>query len=308
MSSEWKLLASESQTLPRAKAIELATKHANLSPSPVERKLEPGRVKKLVWVIRHGLHIPFCWATVEWEGKRLRMNGQHSSTAIVEIGSELPDSLSFHVDHYEATSRGGMVELFRQFDQRWSGRTANDIAGAYQGLTPDLADCNRRAMKSAAEAVAWVLKNVEGLEGIPSGDDTYDLFSAERYWPFFRWFDGIYNHRPELLHKQVIAAMYHTYEASQSSATQFWREISFGQEHFTDDSKPGAVLIGELIRAREDRDFKEKEFETISAYYKKSIKAWNAFCNGDRISTLKVAKGKGWPVVSKPGEVESEAA
>lgn len=106
---------------------------------------------------------------------------------------------------------------------------------------------------------------------------------------------------------EVMAAMFKAHERSQSGATHFWRDVSFGLEYFTDDNLPGAVLIAELSRALEDKDFREKEFGRPAIYYKKAIKAWNAFCAGQRISTLKVGKEKGWPEAAHYRE-ETEAA
>lgn len=302
----WNLVKSESFTLPREKALEFAAKHAGLAHSPVEREVDPNRVKKLAHIIRNGMALPFNWATVKHDGRLVRMNGQHSSAAIIEVGAEIPDSLAFHMDQFQATDRKDMVELFRQYDQRWSSRTAADIAGAYQGLVPDIAGCSRKVMKVAAEALSWCQRMVEGVDA-PTGDNTYDLLHDERFVPFFLWVNGIVNGRKELLKKEVMAAMYKTHDASQSGATKFWREVSFGPDYFTDDMTPGAVLIGELNRALEDKDFRDKDFETPVMYYKKAVKAWNAFCAGQRISTLKVAKGKGWPEVSRCGDQEEAA-
>ena len=305
---QWRLIKSECFTLSKAKALELATKHSSLPRSPVERPFDARRAKRIVDIIRNGLALPFQWATVDYDGGKLRMNGQHSSTGIVEIGPDLPDKLSFHLDHFEADSREGMVELFRQFDPRWSMRTAVDIAGAFQGLVHEIADCNRKVMKVAAEAISWFKRTVEGAEGIPTGDETYDLLHQEMYLPFYVWLNGITNGRRELLKKEVIAAMYSSFDASQAGATEFWREVSYGPDYFTDDMEPGAVLIGELCRAAEERDFKEKEFAQAATYYKKAVKAWNAFCAGQRISSLKVTKQKGWPDVARYGDSEDDSA
>jgi hypothetical protein len=304
--SNWSLLRSESQALARASALEFAAKHAGMPHSPVEREVDPNRVKKLVAIIRAGLALAFNWATVEYEGRTVRMNGQHSSAAILEVGADCPDRLTFHLDHYQAKDRKGMVDLFRQFDQRWSSRTAADVAGAFQGLIPEIVDCNRKVTKLAAEAISWCTVRVEGGEA-PTGDNTYDLLHDSRYVPFILWLNGVINGRKELMKKQVIAAMYRTHDASQSGATKFWREVSFGPDYFSDDMAPGAVLIGELSAALEDKDFRAKEFDTEGSYYKKAVKAWNAFCAAQRIGSLKVSKGKGWPEVSRYGDHEEAA-
>lgn len=302
----WKLVKSESLTLARDKALEFAARHQALPRSPVEREVRPENVKKLVGVLSAGLALPFQWATVEFEGKTVRMNGQHSSAAIAEVGPDLPASLAFHMDRYRADERKDMVELFRQFDQRWSGRSMADIAGAYQGLVPTIANCNRKVTKAAADAICWCIRRVEGGSA-PTGDNAYDILHKQQYESFILWLNGIVNGRKELLRPQTLAAIYRTHEKSETGATKFWREVSFGQDYFTDDMQPGAVLIGELSKALEDRDFRGKEFPNEAVYYKKCVKAWNAFCAGQRIASLKIGKGKEWPDISHYGEQEEAA-
>lgn len=293
----WNLKKSETfYQVPRDKALAMAQKHASMSHSPTERPLDKARVKKIVAIIRGGLALPFSWATVWYGGVEYRENGQHSSAAILELGAELPDGLTFHVDTYEADSREGMVSIFRQFDQRWSSRSALDVAGAYSGLNPDLAKCDRRICKAAAEAISWYTISVEGGDA-PKGDRVFDILHMPQYGEFIVWLNAVVNARRELTRKEVIAAMFVTHLRSQSGADKFWREVAFGENFFSDDQQPGAVLISELTRAQDDKEFKDKEFEQSSSFYKKSVKAWNAFCAGDRINSLKVAK-KGWPDVS----------
>ena len=304
--SDWRLLKSESLTLNKADALEFARAHSNLPHSPVERDLDLRRVKKLEFIIRNGLALPFNWARVKFDGKVFRMNGQHSSAAIVAVGADIPDKLAFHMDDFEATDRNGVIELFRQYDQRWSSRTSADMAGAFQGFNPDLVACNKKILKIAAEGLSWCLRNPQGADA-PTGDEIYSLYHDKRYTPFFIWIGGIINARKELMKKEVMAAMYATYDVRESGATKFWREVSFGPDYFTDDQAPGAVLIGELSRALDEREFRTKEFETPAHYYKKCLKAWKLFCAGQRTSTLKVAKGKEWPDVARFGDQEEAA-
>src|SRR5262245_38503134 len=98
--SQWKLTKSETHVLPRVKALEFAAKHAGLPKSPVEREVDPKRVQRLANIIRRGDALSFNWATVLYEGQTVRMNGQHSSAAILEVAGENPASLSFHMDQY----------------------------------------------------------------------------------------------------------------------------------------------------------------------------------------------------------------
>jgi hypothetical protein len=240
------------------------------------------------------------------------MNGQHSSTAIINVGQDVPDKLTFHMDSYQADDRNGMIELFRQFDQRWSSRTSADISGAYQGLVKEIAHCDHALVASAARGICW-FKNHVIKETYPKGDDVYGILHDPQEIPFLLWINSIANlqgksKRRELLRPEVIGAMCMTYERSQSASDKFWRETSCGPDHFADDQMPCAVLIYELSQAEVDENFKAKEFPGNSAYYNKCIKAWNAFCSNHRITSLKVTNKKTWLDALYPSDEEESAA
>src|SRR5262245_10438921 len=253
----WELVKSESFILPRAKALEFAAENAGLPNSPVERELDQSRVKKPEAILRNKLAIPLMWAKVMYKGQYIRMNGRNSSTAIVQVGPEVPEKLAFHMDEYRVSDgpegRGSMVELFRQFDQRWSARTSKDVAGAFQGLVPEIAPCNKTIMKLAAEAMSWC-KGLVLKEDVSRGDDAYDLMHDAAHTPFLLWVNGIINNRKELMRKEVMAAMWRCHAKSPAGATKFWRGVSFGAGYYADrddDHDPAGVLIGELTKADE---------------------------------------------------------
>jgi hypothetical protein len=56
--------------------------------------------------------------------------------------------------------------LFRQFDDRKSGRTSPDVSGAYQGLYPAL---------RGVQGIVWHHRYIEGVP-VPSGDGIYSIF------------------------------------------------------------------------------------------------------------------------------------
>jgi len=298
---------SDSVTLDRAKALDFARKHAALPKSPTERELEVSRMKKLVNVLKEGLALPFQWATVDYGNQTYRMNGQHSSNAILEAADFLPERMGFHIDHYKVDDRQGMVELFRQFDQRWSMRSSGDVAGAFQGLSPELAQCSRKACKKAAEGLAWYFQSVVGESPIGlqmAGDDKYDVFGRRDYFEFFHFCDRLLTDKtPELQKPSVTAAIYATFTMSPPGAKTFWTGVGCGVDHFSDDSNPGAVLAAEFQKAKDDKSFRDAL--RPADYYKKSVKAWNAFCDGEKIRSLNVSK-KGWPEVHH--YVEEQAA
>lgn len=287
----WKRVESETIVLNRQKAREFAVKHNGLPHSPTERTLEPDRVKRLQTVLTEGRAISFGWATVQFAGKTYRMNGQHSSRAIIEFEGELPESLVFHLDRFQADSKEGMADLFRQFDARWSSRSKADVSGAYQGLTQDLAACDRAKAKLAVEGVAWYRRTIDKVPA-PGGDDLYILFFEEALHPFIKWADEVLSVKtPEMKRPAVLAAMYATFVKSESGAREFWRAVAIN--NVTDDSAPSAVLSAELVKAKEEK----KPFAPGECYFK-CIKAWNASRGGEKIRSLNVNTKKGLPDIA----------
>src|SRR5262245_9021400 len=108
----WRLIKSETLILTRVKALELAEKFKAMPKSPVERDIRPKNVAHLIGILRNNQALPFNWATVDYESLKVRMNGQNSSEAITQVGLEIPESLTFHLDHYKADTRSDMIDLF----------------------------------------------------------------------------------------------------------------------------------------------------------------------------------------------------
>jgi hypothetical protein len=288
------LLSAESLRLSGVEAVELARRHQALPRSPTEREMEPRRVKELLDRIRSGLLLPCSWATVDYRGTKFRMNGQHSSEAILQAGDLLPDRVAVHLDHYRTDSAEGMGALFRQFDARFSGRTKQDVAGAYQGLVEPLQKLGRRKAKLGIEGVAWYLRTIEGV-AFPSGDELYQQFMTEAYHAFLRWLDRILSPKtPEMERAPVVGAMYATFITSESRSQEFWPHVA--REDLADDSDPRSVLSAELVAVKENKG--KVPPPTPGEFYAKCIKAWNAFANGDKIRSLNVNPKKGMPDIA----------
>jgi hypothetical protein len=83
------------------------------------------------------------------------MNGNHSSTALLGLNGSFPDKLVAHIDEYEVSRLDGLALLFRQFDDRKSGRSSKDVCGAYQGLYEPLREVPRDTAKLGAEGISW---------------------------------------------------------------------------------------------------------------------------------------------------------
>lgn len=264
---------------------ELARRFRDMEPSPTERDLNAGRLKYLRAQADAGLLIPFNWATATLNGRTVRMNGQHSSAMLCDLieAGAFPEGLRVHLDEYEVDGPDGLALLFRQFDSRKSGRTAADVAGAYQGLHPQLQDVNKAVAKLGVEGIVWQRKHVEGLP-VDGGDDVYSLFGNEQYHPFLRWLNDVFSIKtPELRKQQVVSAMFATWEANRDEAKKFWDQVARGGIEY-EDTAPSTVLDNWLKAAK---DGTLKEDLKPAQYYQGCVYAWNAYREEKAIKDIK---------------------
>jgi hypothetical protein len=236
-----------------------------------------------------GQLIAFNWATAKFGDKEYRMNGQHSSLVLAELNGQFPQGLTVHLDTFEVANTDELALLFRQFDNRKSGRTPTDVSGAYQGLYPELRDIPRSAAKLAVEGAAWYDRKIEGLPA-PSGDDAYTLFGKRSLHSFIKFVGEVFSVKtPELRRQTIVAAMYGTFEKNEAEARKFWMEVSRGGVEF-EDNHPTTVLDTFLKSVFEDK----KKWDLKSAsLYQASVYAWNAYRENKAITSVKYDTKKG---------------
>jgi hypothetical protein len=200
---------------------EMAEQFRNLEASPTERSLDQSRIKHLREKAEAGQLVTFSWSTAKLGSRTLRMNGQHSSNMLCGLNGNFPKNLKVHLDTYEVDTPEALAILFRQFDDRKSGRTPGDVSGAYQGLYTTLQDVPRASAKLAAEGVAYYRTKVEGLPA-PGGDDRYSLFGETDLHSFYRWIGELITIKtPELKRLNIVAAMFGTFCKNESEARSF---------------------------------------------------------------------------------------
>ena len=182
--------------------------------------------------------------------------------------------LKVHIDEYEAQTPDDLALLFRQFDDRKSGRSAGDVAGAYQGLHEPLRAVPKAAAKLGIDGVSWYRRTIEGVP-VPSGDGVYSLMNETGLHSFLRWLGDIFSIKtPELRRAQIVSAMYATYIANEAAARTFWDQVARGGVEY-EDNHPTTVLDNWLKAIKEDGADLKKNLKPAS-YYQGSIFAWNA--------------------------------
>jgi hypothetical protein len=254
---------------------ELVKKMRALPPSPTERELDVRRKEYLLARLREGTFHSLLWVTGEVDGVVYRVNGQHSSAMLLELGDEeFPKDLTVHTDHLICNGMAGLVMAFRQYDNRASARKPLDIAGAYQGIEGDLGSVPRWLGKLGIEGIVWYEKFV-ARHDVPTGDDVYSQFAAQENHAFLLWLATVFQGRVNgVTIPPVIAAIWATYRADPESANLFWSDIRDQGREF-EAEHPTSTLWDWLDRLHR----KEMVVKPLQKY-QGVIYGWNAYREG----------------------------
>lgn len=279
------LVSSETVDLTPA----LVEEFAGMTASPTEREINTSRINHLRLKIEMGLAMPFQWAKARYNGEWFRVNGQHSSTMLSEYGENLPEGLKAHIDSYEIADRGALALLFRQFDDRKSGRSQDDVSGAYKGLEEALSGVSRKAARLAAEGIAWYRKRIDGVSIGVMGDDRYQLIHEEQYQDFILWIGSLIGPKqPEMKKASLVSAMYSSWIADRKDAENFWKEVASGAQDL-DEDHPAYVLSEWLLNAiRKDNRNKPKEAD----FHQAGVYAWNRYHHNHGIRSINISRLK----------------
>jgi hypothetical protein len=272
---------------------ELAREFRDLPGSPTERDLNGNRLQHLRRKAEKGQLVTFHWAKAQLEDLWMRVNGQHSSTMLCELNGGFPEGIFVHVDSYRVDDADGLALLFRQLDDRKSGRSAADVAGAYQNLEDELRGRLAKPVgKLGIEAVTWYRRLIDGVQ-VKIGDEQYHLFHESALHQFLLWLNEIFSIKtPELRRVPVVAAMYGTFEKNEEEARRFWDQVARGGEQF-EDSAPSTVLDEWLKTVKEERSsIKPGE------YYRGCIYAWNAFRENKQLKDIRCDMRKAAQIIS----------
>lgn len=276
----------KSETLPLTR--ELAEEMRVMTPSPTERALDKKRVEYLKGRAEEGLLVPFQWSKARVNGEWMRMNGQHSSEMLCALPDEIfPTSLVVHLDQYSVDNFSGLATLFQQFDARKSSRSSTDVAGAYKGLHQELNPVPLGIAKLGIDGVDYFWKSVQGIP-TKAGDLKYEIFAKQQVWPFLLWLPEIFTIKtPELKRKEIVAAMFATYEANAAAAMEFWKAVQAGGDD-TIENHPTLTLDSYYVRAKEETDRKKRP--KPHELYQSAILAWNAYREGRTLASIKKVK------------------
>jgi hypothetical protein len=284
---------------------EVAKTHYALPHAPFERPLVDPRVEFLKAKALSGLAIPFMWAIGKIRddnGKPrskassriieqvLRINGQHSSFALKELGEKLPENLVAVITTYELDSIQDAALCFAQHDHRISTRSIEDVWGAFKDTQPILEKIDRKVARKSLEGYIWYERKLHEAK-YPDPENLPAFFFDEELHPWFLFSGEVLRSSDvELLKAPILAAMYSTFQADEEQSRKFWMEVARGNVYAEEDDP--AKVLSEWYQTIHPKDKRPLDVNDMSLY-RGAIFAWGAFRSHRSISKGITYKGKG---------------
>jgi hypothetical protein len=244
----FRLNAQRTETLvlkTKREILETAQRLKDLGGTECEREEKEKRKQRIKDKILGGEMTTFRWCVgrVVCPGKPLvdwftrRVNGQHSSLVFLELAPEEWAIVQFPQivvwEEYDCDKDVDLAVLFEQFDPQWSDRKDEDRVGVHLGIYADLRQSVSRTVGDKVTAgIAWYQMKVHNTA--IKGDERHHLIhTMSGIHSFLRWcgttFHDLKRTPPEMLRKEVVAAIYQTAWNGDQEAREFWTRIHTGK-------------------------------------------------------------------------------
>lgn len=272
---------------------QLLSEFSALERTTMERPLSRPRLEYLRRELAAG-HIvsPPRWAFAycKHNGRRYRLNGQHTSTVFAEVPEGQRPKVVY--ESYECDTLEDVAMLFQNFDPRESVRSAGDVTRAVFASFPELDDYPVRlgqalvggiqmaklARKEWAEGTQQDTKT--NARGLTSGDKAK---AAAEYPGFAAWLQAGFGSNAAMRvvgRAPVVAAMLLTREADQETAERFWLAVRDGS-----DPRPGCASRRlreylQEVRLTSGSSRTTRNYAGQREILAKSLQAWRAHLDG----------------------------
>lgn len=258
---------------------EVATEVATMPGWKGERKLRKDRVAYLDAAIRDGrFHSP-SWAFAWLDGKKMRVNGQHSSTALAEANGYFPVGLNVIMQEFSCDSIFDVAALFATFDRPESIRNTRECLGAAKAIHGELDDVNPYIASMIVAGIASALRG-DGAKTNVSIEDRSRLLHSNL--DFVMWANSIIGHKKRILQRAcVIATMFKTWRKDADQSRSFW-EMVLRNDHpevTHPTRKLHDLLLEATMRTKLEGSNKQSAWSMV-AIHVKCIHAWNAYRRG----------------------------
>jgi hypothetical protein len=265
---------------------DLAKQVAAMPGLPGERQIRGARLKFLHNHLRNGSFVGPNWAVAihETSGETFRINGQHSSNMLANLGQEdFPEGLNVTIDTYGFTDmREDAPGLFNLFDHPRSARSDTDFMGISRAFYPEFANMDNAFLVKVASGIDANIrlrmekadsstKTIIYEELFPHRDHGY-YFLKEEYRQFAVW---LYQwrettHFPFIGRNGVTSEILDDWRAEADFSTEFWGYV-FRENHPDPEHESR-----ELVRDLQLLSMKSKKV-SADEWQKKARKYWQRY-------------------------------
>lgn len=253
----------------------IAAEHSTLPQINGDRSMQKERVAWLKEIIGAGLFHSPEWAVAYIGGKKIRINGKHSSSVLAAMNGDFPTGLQVTIKQFSCDDETDLATLFDQFDSRRSVRTRGDSMNVHKHLQSALEELSTTAVLKIMAGVTWYLRQEHGL--VFGEEESKQLI--HEHVEFIR-FAGSFCGTRRIGKAGVLAAMFAIFtKAGPAPSRLFWDLVST-QGH--ESPKNATRILGKFLEicVFDVCDPNTKRKWDTRALYSKCIHGWNAYRRG----------------------------
>lgn len=177
------LKVEEAGGLDEAKVKEMES----LNAVPGERELKRTRLNFIETLLCNGEFNRCEWARCKCkeDKKNYRVNGQHTTTQLRallngEIEATFPEGVPVVMSWWECDSKDDLPDVFNQFDNHRSTRSAEDKLGIYLAQHKDMIGIDKKLVNQILAGVDWARKHIDSLSELFGEIDINDAHERGR--------------------------------------------------------------------------------------------------------------------------------
>lgn len=199
----------------------IAEDHSVLPELPRGRALREERIDALVEDLKKGEVVTFRWATVDVGGVVYRIQGKHSSKALMDYGDKIPPC-DATMERYKADDMASAVRLWGKYDTKVSAHTSNEMYLHTAASLSSIAGLPARMISLAAKGLSMDLW--ERAAPKHTDQDRAQLLLAHPNFVLFIHdvFDGGNKRHALMMRGPVTGAMARTFRKAQTESRTFW--------------------------------------------------------------------------------------
>lgn len=254
----------------------LAAEFAAMTAAKGDREEREWRKDEVVRCVKEGSFRAPEWASAvcKEDGVEYRVNGKHTSKALAELNGSMP-RLRVLLTRFECDTLRDVAELYNTFDKNTSARSPRDNVRSFQMTDDELSGLSTRSVSLAVSGMAY---EKWGLVYHPQDERSALMFANKPFCEFVHDICAPAPGRP-LRRAGVVAAMFKTFNRSQTASKEFWSAVRDGAGHpaSVPDRKLREWLLSVTTgsgRGSAKRSAGMHEFMVIC------LRAWNAWRKG----------------------------